>query len=132
MEIKKEVLNNLTVYYFGNPENASLSIIEADPQLQFTCEMGGDKTNIFMALWDNQTDLNFYLNAEMEALTNNMNSGIKCLHHADEFLRARYKEIYDKLVSMTDPNLKKLFIKSIANIKAALNLIKWYNENIKK
>ncbi len=129
MEIKKETLNNMTVYYFGNPENTSLSIIKTDPQIQFTCEIGKCKTNVFMALWDNQTDLNFYLNAEMESVSKNMNSGIKCLKHADEFLKGQYKEIYDKLVSVTDPNLKKLFIKSIANIKAALNLIKWYKDS---
>ncbi len=132
MEIKTEKLQSMTVFYFGKPENTTLSIIYSDPQIVFTCEVDKAPTNEFMVLWDNTMDINFYLNAEMEFVSQGISSGIKCLPHAEEFLKKQYMEAYNGLSRTNDANMKNLMMKSLANVKAALFLLNWYKENKSK
>ena len=129
MEIKTKKMKSMMVFYFGKPENTTLSIIVTNPQIQFTCEVGNKPVNAFMTLWDDSMDVDFYLNSEMEQVTEGINTGIKCLPHAGEYLKKQYMQLYNKFKEQTDPNMKKLTLKSLANIKAAINLMKWFKEH---
>ncbi|MCK5398755.1 hypothetical protein KAI78_00045 [bacterium] len=132
MEIKTKKVKGMMIFYFGKEENTTLSIIAMNPQLQVTCEVENHPTNVFMALWDHSMDLNYYLDSDMKFVSQEINSGIKCLPHYEETLKKQYMEIYEELNNTSDRNMKGLMIKSLANLKAALVLIKWFNGNSDK
>jgi hypothetical protein len=132
MDIKTKKLKSMQVFYFGKEENASLSIIITNRQIQCSCEICKKPFNIFMTLWDETMSIDYYLKAEMKFISQGINSGIKCLDDAEKTIRKQYQESYQQLSKTTDINLKKLVIKSLTNLKAALVLIRWFKENKNK
>ncbi|MDD3627197.1 MAG: hypothetical protein PHV06_07745 [bacterium] len=133
MDFIVKKLENMTVYYFGKEEKATISIIEVDPQIQFTCNDCGKKVSIFTALWHNKIDLNQLLQAEMEHLQKGTISGVRCLDCSNVYAQNNYQNFYKILLQEKENSPRKISaLKSMANFKAAQLLIKWFDENFSK
>ena len=133
MDFFVKKLENMNVYYFGKEEKATISIIEVDPQIQFSCNDCGKKINIFTTLWHNKIDLNQLLSAEMEHLQKGTISGVRCLECSTVYIDKNYKNFYNILLQEKNNSPRKISaLKSMANFKAAQLLIKWFNENFSK
>lgn len=130
MEFLVKKLDNMTVYYFGKEEKATISIIEVDPQIQFTCNTCGAKISTFTTLWHNKIDMNFLLNAEMEHLQKGTISGVRCLDCSLKYIEENYNNFYKVLLKEKDNSPRKISaLKSMANFKAAQLLIKWFEDH---
>lgn len=130
MDFFVKKLENMTVYFFGKEEKATISIVEVDPQIQFTCNDCGKKMTVFTTLWHNKVDMNSLLNAEMEHLQKGTISGIRCMECSEKYIKSNYQNFYKILMKEQDKSPRKISaLKSMANFKAAQLLLKWYKEN---
>ena len=133
MDFLVKKLENMTVYFFGKEEKATISIIEVDPQIQFTCNDCAKKVSVFTALWHNKIDLNQYLSAEMEHLQKGTISGTRCIECSEKYIKKNHIHYYNILKTEERNSPRQISaLKSMANFKAAQLLIKWFKETFSK